>query len=76
MSRGRAITTISHELIHLLQTEEGRMINGKDTLWFEGIPYTKNSVMNYTNRPWELEAYKRQYWLQDRINEVLYSKEK
>lgn len=75
MDRSRALMVISHELIHLQQTQQGRLFNGKDKLIFEDVIYLKNEAPTYINRPWEVEAYKKQYSLRDRIKERLYSKQ-
>jgi hypothetical protein len=57
MSKGEAITILVHEIQHIKQLLEKRLVIRKNFVWYEGIIYTaSNSV--YENRPFEVEAIK------------------
>lgn len=55
------LTTIAHELIHLMQYESGRLeSNGKDVMVWEGKEYRIDGPVlpsEYYSYPWEIEAY-------------------
>jgi hypothetical protein len=46
------IRTLFHELVHLKQYVDGRLVNGSPNTW-KGHVYTET----YTNLPWEIEAF-------------------
>lgn len=72
LKRTNAIKIISHELVHLQQYLDERLIvlgNGiicweNDTLILQEIPYDK--------RPWEIEAFKYSHLIEEDIKSVLY----
>lgn len=62
---------ISHELIHLKQMQDGKLevmdnkyIWKKDTFYYDKI--------NYNRRHYEIEAFKDQYKIKNKLNELLY----
>lgn len=72
LSRSEMITVLSHELIHLKQYHEKRVIYKDDTIIWMGIKY-KLSQIAYDDRPWENEAFIKQNDLADKIEMVLYN---
>lgn len=56
LPKGELIVAIIHEMVHVRQMIDRRLVIQKYSNWFEGILYTnQNSV--YENRPYEKEAY-------------------
>lgn len=51
---------VSHEMIHLVQYEQGRLVQDVNTgnVIFEGKEYAAS--VNYAVRPWEEEAFRKQ----------------
>jgi len=54
--RLESIDIISHELIHLNQMYDSRLINGSIELIWENQIFNKDDIMEYNLRPWEIEA--------------------
>lgn len=74
MGRREAIKVISHELIHIKQYNEGRLIDsGEDIIWC-GDTISKGELVgiNYFERGWEVEAFKKQDSLDFLILNKLY----
>lgn len=71
LGRSEMITVLSHELIHLKQYHEKRVIYKDDTIIWMGIKYKLNQIA-YDDRPWENEAFIRQNDLIEKIEKVLY----
>lgn len=72
ISRSTAIETLSHELIHLKQYIDGRLILLETTyVEWEG---EKINVLDlpYDKRPWEIEAFDKQEELESKIKQKLY----
>lgn len=71
-TRSKAIDVLSHELIHLgqYQTERLRIINNTNVLWLnEAYDLTK---VQYSDRPWEIEAFDQQKDMSTHIKTILY----
>jgi len=73
MPRSRAIRVIAHELIHLEQYLEDRILITKDGLTWDNVSqYNINRLPEYNNRPWEMEAFRGEINLANKIKEKLY----
>lgn len=68
LGRYEAITIIAHELVHLQQRIEGRLITSGVLIW-EGEQWDSNTP--YTERPWEQEAFNREIDISKQIKEIL-----
>lgn len=68
LGRYEAITIIAHELVHLQQRIEGRLITSGVLIW-EGEQWDSNTP--YTERPWEEEAFDRERDISKQIKEIL-----
>lgn len=64
------LEVLSHELIHLQQTEDNQLIKGTKNIMWKGIEYSPE--VPYNDRPWEIDAYKRQSILLNEIKNSLY----
>jgi hypothetical protein len=73
VGRRESIEIIAHELIHLEQLKSKRLVNQDSTLIFEGTQYDIRNIPEYSIRPWEIEAFKRQSQVESKIIEVLYN---
>ena len=73
VDRLESIEILSHELVHLKQYHDGRlMLKDKTPIWLgEEFPLT---LVSYDNRPWEIEAYMVDDVLESKIKNVLYNK--
>lgn len=65
------ISSISHELIHLKQMEDGRLINTPNYLIWEKDTLSTN-IPEYDERPWEVEARGLGKLLEIRVKNLLY----
>jgi len=72
MNRETAIRTIAHELIHMEQHESGRSYYIEGGYVYDGKTYLKDKLDEYIDRPWEIEAFVRQYSLAKKIKARLY----
>ena len=74
MGRDETITVLSHELIHLTQYYNGKLVVSDGLIKWNGqiIPVTELSTINYNARPWEIEAFQEQKYLDIDIRKVLY----
>jgi hypothetical protein len=71
LNRSEAILIISHELLHLKQYNSGRLVyedNGDIT--FDNKVY-KITDLPYNDRPWEVEAFKEQSDLANKVHKIL-----
>lgn len=66
------IETISHESIHIKQYDSGRLkkLNG-NVYVFDGDTIDAFKV-SYLSRPWEREAFRNQYKIEDSIESILW----
>lgn len=72
LNREESLTILSHELIHLQQYSSGRLIKMEDHfIMFDGEVYNVNEV-SYKNRPWEIEAFKKETDLKIKLGELLF----
>ena len=65
------LTVMSHELIHILQFETGLLVEHSDRIVYKGLVYRKNNLPPYTSRPWEVDAFYKEYYLRGDIKEKL-----
>lgn len=74
LGRNAAIEVLSHELIHLKQIETKQLIKGNKLVTWEGKEY--NPELPYDERPWEKDAFYKQYGLLNDIKTTLYQQPK
>jgi hypothetical protein len=74
MDREESITVLSHELIHLRQYYNGKLIVTNELIKWDDqiIPVNELSTIDYNSRPWEIEAFQEQKYLDIDIIKVLY----
>lgn len=65
------LTVISHELIHILQFETGLLVEYPDRILYKGLVYDKDNLPPYLSRPWEVDAFYKEYYLRGDIKEKL-----
>lgn len=73
-NRIKSIIVLSHELIHLEQYHDGRIIDYDDEMVWDNMMYTDQEIKEiyYFNRPWEKEAFDNQDELNKKIKKDLY----
>jgi hypothetical protein len=72
LNREESLTILSHELIHLQQYSTDRLIRMEDSfIMFDGKVYNVNEI-SYIDRPWEIEAFKKQNDLKTKLEKILY----
>lgn len=73
-NRIKSIIVLAHELIHLEQYHDGRIINYDDEMVWDNMMYTDQEIKEiyYFNRPWEKEAFDNQDELNKKIKKDLY----
>lgn len=64
---------ISHELVHLKQHLTNNYIVYGDSIFYNGQMYSKN--LEYSLRPWEIEAFRNQDIIRTKINKIWYEEE-
>lgn len=57
MSRDKSIEVLSHEIIHLFQTEKGQLQKTMKSITWEGRIIQNPGEIEYGDRPWEREAF-------------------
>jgi hypothetical protein len=74
MDRSETILVFSHELIHLRQYYNGELVVSNDSIKWKDqiIPVSELSTIDYNVRPWEIEAFQEQKYLDIDIRKVLY----
>jgi hypothetical protein len=74
MDREESILVFSHELIHLRQYYNGKLVVSNNLIkWNEQIiPVNELSNIDYNTRPWEIEAFQEQRYLENDIRKFLY----
>lgn len=73
LSRNMAITVMSHEIIHLLQTEKFQLVkNGNSIMWMNTIYKNANDIP-YGEREWEREAFIYGRLLEKEVRKKLYN---
>lgn len=71
LSKKRAITIISHEIIHMKQYLDGTFTYDDGRITWNGQAYLLEDI-NYDDRPWETEAFQLESQLASRISDVIY----
>ena len=71
LNKRKAITVISHEIIHMKQYLDGTFQYDDGKITWNGQAYLLED-MNYDNRPWESEAFQMEGQLASQISEVVY----
>ena len=71
MSRDRALEVLSHELIHLFQSERRKLQKRSNYLIWEGDTILNPNEIEYSDRPWEKEAFLFGRHLEKEIREQL-----
>jgi hypothetical protein len=72
-SRQTNFQVLAHELIHLQQYKSNKLVMLGDTaLSYEGIIYNIDALPEYTDRPWEKEAFEKQDELMVKMLSVLW----
>jgi hypothetical protein len=71
--KSMTIDVISHELIHLEQYYSKRLKYENDSLTWNGERFGRTELQ-YENRPWEIEAYRKEKELSKKIKNILYEK--
>jgi len=73
-NRIKSIVVLSHELIHLEQYYDDRLIDYDGEMVWDNMVYTNEEIkdMYYFNRPWEKEAFDNQDELNKKIKKDLY----
>jgi hypothetical protein len=71
MSKKRAITIISHEIVHMKQYLDGTFQYSDGKITWNNEPYLLEDI-NYDDRPWETEAFQLEGQLASQISEVVY----
>ena len=63
--------SISHEFIHIKQYENGELIlYDRYAIWHDRIIFFKE--LEYEKRPFEIEAFSKQYKIRKELNKILY----
>lgn len=69
ISRNEAIRVVAHELIHLKQYKIGKLkVEGKSVFWLGKL---FDMSVEYSQRPWEIEAYEQENELKNKIEDIL-----
>jgi hypothetical protein len=71
LNKKKAITVISHEIIHMKQYLDGTFQYDNGKITWNGEAYLLEDI-NYDNRPWESEAFQMEGQLASQISEVVY----
>lgn len=71
--RKEAIEVISHEIIHMVQYNNGQLVYENNELYWEGEKYDLENL-DYENRPWERDAFSNQSGLYSKVYNKLYNK--
>lgn len=69
LNKFEAIDIISHELIHLEQIRNERLIKRNGYSIWDGTEYSND--IEYSRRPWEVDAFNRGRDLDNKIKEIL-----
>ena len=71
MSRDKALEVLSHELIHLFQSERRKLQKRSNYIIWEGDTILNPNEIEYGDRPWEKEAFLFGRHLEKEIREQL-----
>lgn len=74
LNRSESIEILSHELIHIKQYNDGRLIVGEQDIYWgnEIIKIEDLYKIPYFNRLWEIEAFSEQEELTEKIKQTIY----
>ena len=67
MNKANSIKILSHELVHIQQYNNKKLMINNNKIYWEQKEYFNIEYVNYNNRPWENEAFKKQTDLSTRI---------
>lgn len=75
LDRAKAINVLAHELIHLKQYATGQLwvVGGKTIMW-QGEIIPDITQIEYSERPWEIQAFQQGAYLSKDIKAVLWPK--
>ena len=74
MSKMEALLVLSHELVHLKQHEDKRLIIiNNDIIWDKDMVYKSDEIPDYNLRPWEIEAFDNQNYIKNEIENTLFN---
>jgi hypothetical protein len=71
LNKRKAITVISHEIVHMRQYLDGTFKYNDGRITWNGQPYLLEDI-TYDDRPWETEAFQLEGQLASQISEVVY----
>jgi len=71
LNKKKAITVISHEIVHMRQYLDGTFKYDDGRITWNGRAYLLEDI-TYDDRPWETEAFKLEGQLASQISEVVY----
>jgi hypothetical protein len=71
LNKRKAITVISHEIVHMRQYLDGTFKYDDGKITWNGQPYLLEDI-TYDDRPWETEAFQMESQLASQISEVVY----
>jgi hypothetical protein len=71
MSRVESIQTLSHELIHLKQYNDHKLVITEEVVYWNDEIVNLDEI-NYGQRPWEIEAFSKQNKLTQEIKKELF----
>jgi len=71
LNKRKAITVISHEIVHMRQYLDGTFKYDDGRITWNGQPYLLEDI-TYDDRPWETEAFQLEGQLASQISEVVY----
>jgi hypothetical protein len=74
LNRYQSINVLSHELVHLTQYYDGRLVLKDNVPYWKGIRMPIETL-EYKSRPWEQEAIKFGLYLEDSLLNFLYPNE-
>lgn len=71
LDKNEVIEVLAHELIHLEQYYSGRLLEIDSVIFFEDGVFFTNSLPHYYDRPWEVEAFAKQFELETYIKDIV-----
>jgi hypothetical protein len=72
LSKMEAMLVLSHELVHLKQYDENRLvIMNNSIIWNKDDVYHSGEMPEYSQRPWEIEAFENQNDVKNKIEDIL-----
>lgn len=71
-SRRESIKILAHELIHLQQMHDNILAKEGNTIYWGIMIYRMDQLPEYLERPWEIDAFNKQFNLDSKIRTKLY----